>query len=230
MVKPGITTNAIDKAVHEYILKNNAYPSPLLYSGFPRSCCTSVNNIVAHGIPDDRPLLDGDIVNIDITVYLDGFHGDTSDTFLVSNVDVPGRTLVSATTDALEAGIAACKPGAPFAGIARAIHEQVLASRLPHVVCQAFTGHGIGREFHRPPWIFHTLNEEPGVMQPGHCFTIEPCLIQGSNSRVWIFPDGWTASTENCARSAQAEHMVLITENGAEVLTRKNRIKKAYID
>lgn len=219
LVKPGITTNSIDEAIHEFILAHNAYPSPLLYAGFPRSCCTSVNNIVVHGIPDDRPLVDGDIVNIDVTVYLNGYHGDTSQTFLVGEVDEPGRDLVKITNAALETGIGVCGPGRPFRDIGLAIHK--LIQEIPgYSVCTSFSGHGIGTVFHRPPWIYHTVNDEPGTMLPGHCFTIEPSIIQGSNPRVWVFPDGWTASTENCARSAQAEHMVLITESGADVLTR----------
>ncbi|KAF8549853.1 methionyl aminopeptidase [Imleria badia] len=223
LVRPGVTTNSIDAAIHDFIVTHGAYPSPLLYSGFPRSCCTSINNVVAHGIPDNRPLEDGDIINIDITVYLDGYHGDTSQTFLVGAVDQPGRDLVSMTNAALQAGIRACGPGRPFNSIGQAIHE--LVRNTPYSVCNAFSGHGIGRVFHQPPWIYHTLNDEPGMMRPGHCFTIEPCIVQGSKPQIWIFPDGWTASTEasnpcgNCARSAQAEHMVLIMETGVEVLT-----------
>ncbi|KAJ6611495.1 methionyl aminopeptidase [Mycena sp. CBHHK59/15] len=221
LLKAGVTTNAIDAAVHECIVSHSAYPSPLLYSGFPRSCCTSVNNIIAHGIPDDRPLEDGDIVNIDITVYLNGYHGDTSQTFLVGNVDEPGKELVRKTNEALEAGIKACGPGRPFRNIGEAIHRLIRDSGFS--ISPQFTGHGIGTTFHRRPWIIHELNEEPDVMMPGHCFTIEatqPCIIQGKNPTCWTFPDGWTASTEDCARSAQAEHMVLITESGAEVLSR----------
>ncbi|KAG6840409.1 hypothetical protein C0991_006880 [Blastosporella zonata] len=178
VLKPGVTTDSIDASVHDYIIAHSAYPSPLRYQGFPRSICTSINNIIVHGIPDDRPLHDEDIINIDITVYLNGYHGDTSQTFLVGDVDEQGRELVRLTNAALQAGIDACGPGRPF-----------------------------------------RVNDEPGVMVPGDCFTIEPSLVQGSNPQGWIFPDGWTASTENCARSAQAEHMVLITEAGAEVLT-----------
>ncbi|KAG2360116.1 peptidase M24, structural domain-containing protein [Suillus spraguei] len=218
LVQPGVTTNSIDAAIHNFIIAHEAYPSPLLYKGFPRSCCTSVNNVVSHGIPDDRPLEDGDIVNIDVTIYLNGYHGDTSSTFLVGDVDEPGRDLVHITNAALKAGIDACGPGRPFRGIGRAIHEIVRNTR--HSVCPAFAGHGIGT-FSTDLLGYTTLamNEEPGVMLPGHCFTIEPSLVQGSNPSVWIFPDGWTASTENCARSAQAEHMILITETGVDVLT-----------
>ncbi|KZV75369.1 methionyl aminopeptidase [Peniophora sp. CONT] len=214
--KPGISTEAIDKQVHEYILSNGAYPSPLGYKGFPASCCTSVNNVVCHGIPDERELEDGDIVNIDITVYLDGYHGDTSQTFLVGDVDEPGRALVRDTADALEAGIAACAPGKPFKAIGAAI--QALADKRGHSIAR-FDGHGIGTEFHRQPWIIHQRNDQPGYMQPGHSFTIEPALVQGLKPDTWTFSDGWTESTLNCARSAQKEHMVLITQTGVEVLT-----------
>ncbi|KAL0950307.1 hypothetical protein HGRIS_010282 [Hohenbuehelia grisea] len=217
LCKVGTTTNSIDATIHEFIISNSAYPSPLLYRGFPRSCCTSINNIITHGIPDERELEDGDIINIDITVYLDGYHGDTSQTFLVGNVDEQGQELVHMTNRALDAGIKACGPGRPFKGIGEAIYW--LIKDTDFCVSPQFSGHGIGAVFHQPPWIYHDRNDEPGVMLPGHCFTIEPALIQGRDPKGWIFPDGWTASTENCARSAQAEHMVLITESGVEVLT-----------
>ncbi|KZT06471.1 methionine aminopeptidase [Laetiporus sulphureus 93-53] len=220
LVKEGVTTDEIDAAVHEYIIAHDAYPSPLLYKGYPKSCCTSVNNVIAHGIPDERPLENGDIVNVDITVFKDGFHGDTSRTFLVGDVDEKGCELVQVTEAALQAGIAACAPGRPFKDIGRAISEVI--RHKDYCVSTQFTGHGIGDVFHRPPWIWHHRNDEPGVMLPGHCFTIEPCIIQGSDPMACVFPDGWTASTENCARSAQAEHMVLIMEHGADVLTRSD--------
>ncbi|KAI6097474.1 peptidase M24, structural domain-containing protein [Pisolithus sp. B1] len=157
----------------------------------------------------------GDIqVNIDVTVYLNGYHGGNSRTFLVGEA----LTLVEVTNAAIETGIHACSPGRPFWDVGRAIHY-LIQRTSGYSACAMFTGHGIGKVFHRPPWIYHTLNEERETMLPDHCFTIEPCILQGSNSRVWIFPDGWTASTENCARSAQAELMILVTECGAEVLT-----------
>ncbi|KAI0722536.1 peptidase M24, structural domain-containing protein [Earliella scabrosa] len=218
LAQVGRTTDELDAQVHQFILAHGAYPSPLLYRGFPKSCCTSVNNIITHGIPDDRPLQDGDIVNVDVTVYLDGFHGDTSRMFLIGNVDDKGRDLVNITEAALEAGIAACGPGRHFRDIGRAIHG--LLRGRDYSISPMFTGHGIGREFHRRPWIIHDLNEEPGVMEPGDCFTIEPAIVQGTDPAGVTYPDGWTVSTENCARSAQAEHMVLITDTGAEVLTR----------
>ncbi|KAK2459938.1 hypothetical protein APHAL10511_008023 [Amanita phalloides] len=224
LVQAGITTNTIDAAIHEFIIAHNAYPSPLHYHGFPRSCCTSVNNIMVHGIPDDRPLEDGDIINVDITVYLNGYHGDTSQTFLVGQVDLKGRSLVAKTALALHAGILACGPGRPYKAIGRAIHDVVRKSRMTanekFSISPQFSGHGIGTDFHTPPWIVHDVNDEPGVMVPGDCFTIEPCIVQGKDPTGWIFPDGWTTSTESCARSAQAEHMVLITEAGVDVLTK----------
>ncbi|KAI0034364.1 methionyl aminopeptidase [Vararia minispora EC-137] len=216
LVRVHVTTDEIDAQVHRFIVSHGAYPSPLNYKGFPKSCCTSVNNVIVHGIPDQRVLKDGDIINIDITVYLDGYHGDTSDTFLVGEVDEPGRRLIESTATALEIGIAACGPGRPLKAIGAAI--SALASQRGYSIAQ-FDGHGIGTEFHRPPYIVHHRNDEPGFMQPGHCFTIEPALVQGSNPRSWTFPDGWTESTINCARSAQKEHMVLITKDGVDVLT-----------
>ncbi|KAL1741411.1 peptidase M24, structural domain-containing protein [Schizophyllum fasciatum] len=224
MVKPNVTTTAIDSAVHDFVVARGAYPSPLGYGGFPKACCTSVNNIAVHGIPDERPLLSGDLVTIDVTVYLDGHHGDTARTFCVGAVDEPGRALASAAEAGLAAGIAACGPGKPFRGIGRAIYDTVSwRAHGPFCISDAFSGHGIGAAFHRPPWIYHSLNDEPGTMAAGDCFTIEPVVIQGTDSSTWIFPDGWTASTENCARAAQAEHTVLITQSGVDVLTQAER-------
>ncbi|THH06622.1 hypothetical protein EW145_g3955 [Phellinidium pouzarii] len=153
MVKVGVTTNEIDAVLHDFIIENNAYPSPLRYAGFPRSCCTSVNNVVVHGIPDDRELADGDIVNVDITVFSEGFHGDTSKTFLVGNVDHLGRELVQSASEALEIGIRACGPGVPFKAIGAAIYSYTKSRNLS--ISEQFAGHGIGAVFHRPPWILH---------------------------------------------------------------------------
>ncbi|KAI5121187.1 hypothetical protein M0805_005988 [Coniferiporia weirii] len=218
LAKVGVTTNEIDATLHDFIIGNGAYPSPLRYAGFPKSCCTSVNNVVVHGIPDDRKLADGDIVNIDITVFLEGFHGDTSQTFLIGDVDPIGRELVQAASEALDIGIRACGPGVPFKAVGAAIHSFAKSRNLS--ISEQFTGHGIGTVFHRPPWVLHHRNDEPGTMLPGHCFTIEPALIIGRDPRAWIFPDGWTASTMDGCRSAQAEHMVLVTEAGVDVITR----------
>lgn len=219
LVKPGITTEAIDAQVHAKVIASGAYPSPLHYNGFPKACCTSVNNVMVHGIPDERPLKDGDIINIDITVYLDGFHGDTSRTFTVGSVDDGAKNLINLAELALQAGISACAPGKPYKAIGRAIHNLVKAQEDDFCISPQFTGHGIGTVFHRPPWILHHLNDEPGAMLPGDCFTIEPNIIEGTDPQGALLPDGWTVVTESCARSAQAEDMVLITENGAEVIT-----------
>ncbi|CAE6523395.1 unnamed protein product [Rhizoctonia solani] len=225
LVKPGITSEEIDDQVHGYIISHGAYPSPLNYpspeGSYPKSTCISVNNCIIHGIPDTRELEDGDLLNIDITVYLDGFHGDTSDTFLVGDVastDQQGRYLTQLARRALNAGVSACRPGAYFKDVGRAIHNLVRQAEVetgdPYVVSPHFTGHGIGSDFHRPPWIVHTVNEEPGIMKPGHCFTIEvwpfpnltlvvkvtlptkPAIIQGKDPDWWLLPDGWTILSE----------------------------------
>ncbi|RKP36523.1 peptidase M24, structural domain-containing protein, partial [Dimargaris cristalligena] len=216
-VQSGITTGRLDELVHEFAIERGAYPSPLLYKGFPRSCCTSVNNVMAHGIPDDRPLRDGDIINIDITVYLNGFHGDTSRTFLVGQVDSPGRHLVQVTEEALEKAIAICAPGIPLSHIGATIGEYAKSKRLQ--VAELLAGHGIGRQFHAEPTILHHINDEPGIMVPGMVFTIEPALCQGATGAV-LWPDNWTIATEDGGRSAQFEHMIMITENGCDILTR----------
>ncbi|WRT66407.1 methionine aminopeptidase, type I [Kwoniella shivajii] len=218
LVRPGVTTNELDKALHEMIISKGAYPSPLGYSSFPRSCTTSVNNVIAHGIPDERPLNPEDIINIDLTLYFNGYHGDTSATFILSEVDKPGRDLVEATKEALEIGIKACGPGKRYKDIGGEIED--FARRHGFSVNGQFSGHGIGKIFHHPPWIFHLRNNDVGKMRPGDCFTIEPCLVQGSNSRGELWDDGWTMATESGARSAQFEHQVLITEDGVDVLTR----------
>ncbi|KAF9112766.1 Oxysterol-binding protein- protein 3 [Mortierella sp. AM989] len=216
LVKQGVNTSEIDRILHEAIIANNAYPSPLNYMGFPKSVCTSVSNVIAHGIPDNRDLEDGDIINIDITVYLDGYHGDTSATFLVGNVDRPGRELVERTRESLDAAIAICGPGVPFNKIGKTI--QSIADRHGYSVSEQFSGHGIGKEFHCLPLIYHHDNDEEGDMEKGMIFTIEPMFCQGTAVGVQ-WPDKWTVSTADGGRSAQFEHTILITENGAERLT-----------
>ncbi|KAJ1911924.1 hypothetical protein H4219_005783 [Mycoemilia scoparia] len=219
LIYPGITTQEIDSIVHTSIVDDlKAYPSPLNYSGFPNSICTSINNIICHGIPDSRPLADSDIINIDVTLFKDGFHGDTSCTFLVNPdaVDALGKELVEATKEALDIGIRVCGPGVPFREIGNAISEFALINGFS--VSEDLTGHGIGRHFHQPPLVFHHENDEPEVMKPGMVFTIEPILCQGE-SEAFLWPDGWTISTADGGRSAQFEHTVLVTEDGVEVLT-----------
>ncbi|CEL59588.1 Methionine aminopeptidase 1B, chloroplastic OS=Arabidopsis thaliana GN=MAP1B PE=2 SV=2 [Rhizoctonia solani AG-1 IB] len=236
LVKPGITSEEIDDEVHDFILSHGAYPSPLNYpspeGSYPKSTCISVNNCIIHGIPDTRELEDGDLLNIDITVYLDGFHGDTSNTFLVGDVDRQGQYITQLAERALNAGISVCKPGAYFKDIAKAICNVVQDAEEetgePYVISPHFTGHGIGKDFHRPPWIVHTKNEEPGMMKPGHCFTVEPAIIQGTDPDWWMLPDGWTILSESYARATQAEHTILITETGADILTDRETAKATF--
>ena len=218
LVRPGVQTEEIDRAVHEATVAAGAYPSPLNYGAFPKSVCTSVNEVICHGIPDSTVLQEGDIVNIDVTVYLDGHHGDTSRTFLVGSVDPQASQLVDVTRQALEAGIAVCRPGAPFKAIGAAIHA--LADSHGLGCCPGFCGHGVGKAFHSGPTILHTRNSEPGVMAVGQTFTIEPMLTltkAGVKERFW--DDGWTAVTVDGSWSAQFEHTLLITADGVEVLT-----------
>lgn len=216
-VQPGVTTDEIDELVHSLTIEAKAYPSPLHYKGFPKSVCTSVNNVAVHGIPDTRPLQNGDIVNVDITVFNNGYHGDCSKTFLVGDVDDRGLQLVNITEECLNQAIGICGPGVPFCDIGLRIYR--IAKRHKLTVLPAFIGHGIGKYFHGPPDIFHTLNRYPGLMKAGMTFTIEPVLSHG-NEMTLILEDGWTAVTEDGARAAQAEHTVLITEHGAEILTK----------
>ncbi|XP_053673650.1 methionine aminopeptidase 1D, mitochondrial [Anopheles nili] len=217
--KVGVTTDEIDGFVHEETIKANAYPSPLRYLGFPKSVCTSVNNVACHGIPDDRKLHDGDIVNIDVTVFFNGYHGDCSKTVLVGNVDDRGRYLVESTEECLAEAILCCGPGQPICVIGKAIEKFAKRKRL--TVMPAFAGHGIGSYFHGPPNILHFDNDYPGVMIPGMTFTIEPVLTLGS-AEAEILEDAWTAVSVDNARSAQCEHTILITSEGCEVLTLTN--------
>jgi len=216
-VAPGVTTDAIDELVHRATIDRGAYPSPLNYRGFPKSVCTSVNEVICHGIPDDRPLRDGDIVNIDVTAFVDGVHGDTNATFLVGEVDPETRRLVQVTRECLDRGIAAVHPGAPVSDIGRAIETHANAAGFD--VVRAFVGHGIGEQFHTDLQIPHY--HEPRLTTPietGMVFTIEPMIAMGSGShRVW--DDGWTAVTADGSRTAQFEHTLLVNDTGAEILT-----------
>ncbi|XP_041365122.1 methionine aminopeptidase 1D, mitochondrial-like [Gigantopelta aegis] len=215
-LRVGMTTDEIDELVHEMSIKNNAYPSPLLYRGFSKSVCTSVNNVLCHGIPDNSRLEDGDIINIDITVFYHGFHGDVSETFLIGSVDEGGRRLVATARKCRDAGVEVCHPGARLCDIGNAINET--AEMCGYAVVPVFCGHGIGEYFHGPPDIFHIAYEDDEVMKPGMTFTIEPIISEGSTD-IKILDDGWTAITVDDSRSAQFEHTVLITERGVQVLT-----------
>jgi len=216
MVKPGITTEEIDDFVFNYTIQHGAYPSPLNYHGFPKSVCTSINNVACHGIPDTRPLKDGDIMNIDVMVYIEGYHGDCSTTVLVGNVDEEGKKLVEAAKACLDHGVMVCAPGVPFQRIGQVIED--IAEEKGYTVVPAFTGHGIGHQIHSPPDIYHYDFPYPGTMEVGMTFTVEPVITQGIENIV-ILVDGWTAVTLDGGRTAQFEHTILITDTGSEILT-----------
>ncbi|GAX25653.1 methionyl aminopeptidase [Fistulifera solaris] len=220
MVAPGITTDDIDQAVHEMIIKNNAYPSPLNYHGYPKSCCTSVNEVICHGIPDDRPLQAGDIINLDVTVYKDGHHGDCSEMFVVGGeCDDASRDLLQTTYDAWLLACQYVKPDRYYKDLGALIEDHIVPKGYSTV--KAFCGHGVGSIFHTTPNILHYRNNEPnGQMAPGHTFTIEPMICQGSAKHL-SWPDDWTATTIDGGRSAQFEHTLLITPDGVEALTGK---------
>ncbi|HEU4384303.1 MAG TPA: type I methionyl aminopeptidase [Anaeromyxobacteraceae bacterium] len=216
-VRPGVTTDDLDAVAHAAYLARGGYPSTLNYRGFPKSVCTSVNEVILHGIPDDRPLQEGDIVSVDVTIYLDGVHGDCCGTFAVGQVDEASRRLMQATREALARGIAAVRPGRPISDIGRAIETH--ATALGYGVVRAFCGHGIGEEFHLEPQVLHYYDPGAGrVMEEGMTFTIEPMLTMGTWRHV-EWPDGWTAVTADGKRAAQEEHTVVVTAAGAEVLT-----------
>jgi len=224
-IEPGTTPDELDRLLHEWILEHDCYPSPLGYHGFPKSCCISVNNIVAHGIPDSRPLEETDMLTLDLTLYTRaGFHSDTSRTFCLypdsKEKDSSALALQEITRSALKQAIDACGPGVPFREIGRIIEQTVeKESSGTMSIVKQLTGHGIGRNFHMRPWILHYVNNEPGEMKPGHCFTIEPAVVASRDPSTFTWLDKWTISTENGARAAQMEHTILITRDGADVLT-----------
>ena len=217
-VRPGITTDELDVLAHDECIKRGGYPSPLGYNGFPKSLCTSVNEVICHGIPDTTVLKDGDIINLDVTIYLDGVHGDTNATFLVGEVDEASRKLVEVTRECLEHGIAAVKPGGKVRDIGKAI--QLHAEGNGYGVVRAFVGHGIGRAFHSDPQVYHYDNPQARTeLVPGMTFTIEPMITIGDwHHEMW--DDGWTAVTKDRSRTAQFEHTLVVTETGAEILTK----------
>uniref|UniRef100_A0A7S3YZI5 Methionine aminopeptidase n=1 Tax=Lotharella globosa TaxID=91324 RepID=A0A7S3YZI5_9EUKA len=219
MVKPGVTTDSIDALVHSMCMERNCYPSPLNYNHFPKSVCTSINEVICHGIPDSTVLKEGDIVNIDVTVFHDGFHGDCSEMFGVGEIDDESKRLIQVTYDAWQEAIAYCKPGARYNQIGGIIEEHV--TKHGYSSSPDFVAHGIGRKFHTKPFILHCKNNENlGKMEPGHVFTIEPMICQGTSSFV-MWPDNWTAATKDGKRAAQFEHTFLITKDGIEALTGK---------
>jgi methionyl aminopeptidase len=216
-VAPGVTTDEVDRVVHEFLLDHDAYPSTLGYKGFPKSCCTSLNEVICHGIPDTTVIADGDIVNIDVTAFVGGVHGDTNATFLAGDVDEESRLLVERTREATMRAIRAVRPGRELNVVGRVIESY--ARRFGYGVVRDFTGHGIGRSFHSGLVVLHY--DAPDVhtmLEPGMTFTIEPMITLGTvDYDIW--DDGWTVVTKDRARTAQFEHTVLVTADGVEILT-----------
>ncbi len=219
-VKAGVTTDQLNEVCHEYIVGvQGAIPAPLGYRGFPKSICTSVNHVVCHGIPSDKTLKTGDIVNVDVTVIKDGWHGDTSKMYFVGEPPIQARRLVEVTREAMLIGIRLVKPGVRLGDIGHAI--QTFAERAGFSVVREYCGHGIGREFHEDPQVLHY--GEPGTgmaLHEGMCFTIEP-MINAGKRNVKLLPDQWTVVTKDHSLSAQWEHTVLVTGVGVEVLTKR---------
>lgn len=217
MVVPGNTTDDIDRVVHEFLLDHGAYPSTLDYRGFPKSCCTSLNEVICHGIPDSTVIQEGDICNVDVTAYLDGVHGDTNATFLAGEVSEDVRLLVERTQEALFRAIRAVRPGRQLNVIGRVIESY--AKRFGYGVVRDFTGHGVGPEFHTAPTVLHY--DEPSVdtvIKQDMTFTIEPMITLGTIAYD-IWADDWTVTTKDKNWTAQFEHTLLVTESGAEILT-----------
>jgi methionyl aminopeptidase len=215
--KPGVTTDEIDRMVHEFLCDHGAYPSTLGYRGYPKSCCTSINEVICHGIPDSTVIEDGDIINVDVTAYIGGVHGDTDATFCVGDVAEEARLLVERTHEATMRGIKAVAPGRQISVIGRVIESY--ARRFGYGVVRTFGGHGIGRAFHSGLFVPHF--DSPGAseeMVPGMTFTIEPMITLGTTAYD-LWADGWTATTKDRKWTAQFEHTVLVTEDGHEILT-----------
>jgi methionyl aminopeptidase len=216
-VAPGITTDELDKIGHDFLVAHDAYPSTLGYRGYPKSLCTSLNDVICHGIPDDTVVRDGDIVNIDITAFIGGVHGDTNATFLAGNVDEETRLLVERTHEAMMRGIKSVAPGRPLNAIGRVIESY--ARRFGYGVVRDFTGHGIGTTFHSGLVVAHYDDPDSDiVMEPGMTFTIEPMLTLGTIDYN-ILDDHWTVETKDHRNTAQFEHTILVTDDGREILT-----------
>jgi methionyl aminopeptidase len=216
-IRPGGTTDEIDARCHDYLVAHDAYPSTLGYRGYPKSCCTSVNEVICHGIPDARPLADGDLVKIDVTAYKDGVHGDNCATYLCGDVDEDARLLTSRTREALERAIKAVKPGRQVNVLGRVV--ETYARRFGYGVVRDYTGHGVHTAFHSGLVIPHY--DEPRydtVIRPGMTFTIEPMITLGSGDS-YMWDDDWTVLTADGSRCAQFEHTLVVTDTGAEVLT-----------
>jgi methionyl aminopeptidase len=217
-VEPGVTTDEMDAICHDYITRvQGAIPAPLNYRGFPKSICTSVNHQVCHGIPGNKRLKRGDIVNVDVTVIKDGYHGDTSKMFFVGEPSVLARRLVNVTREAMFRGIRVVRPGATLGDVGHAIQQFVESQG--YSVVREYCGHGIGREFHEDPQVLHYGNPGEGLMLlPGMCFTVEP-MVNAGKRFIKLLPDGWTVVTKDRTLSAQWEHTIVVTEDGHEILT-----------
>lgn len=217
-IKPGVTTNELNDRCHDFILENGAVPAPLNYRGFPKSICTSVNDEICHGIPSERKLRNGDMVNLDITTILEGFHGDTNQSFFVGSPRKQAKKLVDATREALHKAIATVRPGAHLGDIGATIQQHV--EPKGYSVVREFCGHGIGRNFHEDPQVLHFGKFGQGLeLKKGMTFTIEPMINLGKPD-LKILEDNWTAVTQDGTLSAQYEHTILVTDDGHEVLTR----------
>lgn len=220
-VKAGITTNELDQICHDYIVnQQQAIPAPLNYHGFPKSICSSVNHVICHGIPNEKRLKNGDIVNLDITVIKDGYHGDTSKMFFVGEPSIQAKRLSQISYECMRIGIDLVKPGIQLGDIGHAIQNH--AEKHSYSVVREYCGHGIGKTFHEEPQVLHYGSPGTGMeLIPGMCFTIEP-MINAGKRHVKLMKDGWTVVTKDHSLSAQWEHTILVTETGFEVLTRRN--------
>ncbi len=216
-VRAGVSTGELDRICHEFIVAHGAIPAPLNYRGYPKSVCISINHVVCHGIPGERRLAEGDILNIDVTVILNGWHGDTSRMYAVGAIGTRARRLIEITHEALARGIAVVRPGAALGDVGHAIQSLVEGARFS--VVRDFCGHGIGRRFHEPPNVLHFGRPGEGpLLRPGMFFTIEP-MVNAGRPEVKVLDDGWTAVTRDRSLSAQFEHMVGVTADGCEVFT-----------
>jgi methionyl aminopeptidase len=216
-VRPGVTTALLDDLCHTFMADHGAVPAPLNYRGFPKSICTSINHVVCHGIPGDRRLDDGDILNIDVTVILDGWHGDSSRMYVAGTPSTKARNLMDITYEAMMRGVRAVKPGVTLGDVGHAIQTFVEGHRFS--VVRDFCGHGIGRRFHEPPNVLHFGKPGEGPqLRPGMFFTIEP-MVNAGRPEVKVLDDGWTAVTRDRSLSAQFEHMIGVTADGVEIFT-----------
>lgn len=218
MVRPGITTDEIDIFVHDLCIEKGGYPSPLNYHGYPKSVCTSVNEVICHGIPDSRVLEDGDVINLDVTIYLNGVHGDTNATFAVGNISQQDKALMTVTEECMWHGIEVVKPGVMINEIGRAI--ELHAKKHKYGVVRAFIGHGIGENFHTDIQVLHYYDpRNTMILREGMTFTIEPMITSSGEYRHKMWDDDWTAVTADGSRTAQYEHTMVVTKDGVDVLT-----------